>query len=118
MVRSALKYGYAKVKFTANVTCLQTSVALAAQAVKVAVRKDQHHLADAATKEAANVVVIAEVAVTEEEAQAQVVTTNVAVAIVRVAQVARVVVKAAIARVAEIVQVVREEDRIDLRCEI
>ena len=65
MVRSALKFGSAKVKFTVNVTCHQTSAAPAAQAVKAAVRKVQHHLADVATKEAANVVVNAEV-VTEE----------------------------------------------------
>ena len=60
MVRSVLKYGSAKAKFTANATYHQTLVVQAAQAVKVVVRKVQQHLAVVATKEAANVVVNAE----------------------------------------------------------
>jgi hypothetical protein len=97
MVRSALKYGSAKVKFTVNVTYHQTSAAPAAQAVKAAVRKDQHHLAVVATKEAANVVVSAEVATEEVDK---------VVAIV----VAVVTVQAAKTEVAAIVRVVQEED--------
>jgi hypothetical protein len=66
-------------------------VVQAAAAVKVAVRKVQHHLAVVATKEAANVVVNAEavVVVTEEVGQVRV-EINAAVGIVRVDQVARV----------------------------
>jgi hypothetical protein len=65
-------------------------VVQAAAAVKVAVRKVQHHLAVVATKEAASVVVNAEaVVVTEEVGQVRV-EINAAVVIVRVDQVARV----------------------------
>src|SRR5437868_14858302 len=118
MVRAALKYGYAKARFTVNATFHQISAAPAAQAVKVAVRKAQHHLAVVATKEAANVAVNAEAAVATEEVDKVVVETNAAGVIVRVDQVARVVAKVVIVQVAVTVRVVQEEDRIDLRCEI
>src|ERR1700744_3420773 len=91
MVRSVLKYGSAKAKFTANVIYLQTLAVQAAQAVKVAVRKVQHHLAGVATKEAANVVVSAE-AMTEEVVTRAAVKTVVVVKIVLVAVAVRTVV--------------------------
>ena len=112
MVRSVLKYGSVKAKFTANATYHQTLAVPAAQAVKVAVRKVQHHLAvAAATKEAANVVVSAEAVdqVVTEEADQAVVETNAVVAVtVRVDKVVDQIAVAAIVPVAH-----QEEDNIN-----
>ena len=79
----------------ANAIYLQTLVVQAAQAVKVAVRKVQHHLAVVATKEAANVVVSAE-AMTEEVVTRAAVKTVVVVKIVQVAVLVKIVVAAAV----------------------
>ena len=113
-----LKYGYAKAKFTENATYRQTLVLQAAQVVKVVALKAQPDLADAATKEAANVAENAEV-VTEEvatvtaevvqaaviaEADQVLVARTVAVVIARVVRVVRV------AQVAVIVQAVQAEE--------
>ena len=114
-----LKYGSAKVKFTASATYRLTLELQAAPAVKAVVRKARHHSADAATKEAANVVVSAE-AVTEEvetrvaaiaEAVAhRVLTTSVAVETVREDQIARVAVVVTVQAVVEIARVDQEDN--------
>jgi hypothetical protein len=80
----------------ANATYHQILVVPAAQAVKVAVRKVQRHLAVVATKEAANVVVNAEVAVVVIEEVVTRVAVIVAV-VVKIAQVVAVVVKTVVA---------------------
>ena len=105
-----LKYGYAKAKYTANATYRQTLVLQAAQVVKVVVRKAQHHLADVATKEAANVVVNAEAAdqvVTEEVDQVQVETNAAGAVIVRVARVDRIVVVVVLVVIVQVAVTVR-----------
>ena len=56
-----LKYGFVKVKFTANATCLQTLVQQAAQAVKVAGQKARQHLATVVAVAVMTVAVTAEV---------------------------------------------------------
>jgi hypothetical protein len=88
------------VKFTANAICRQTLAQQATPALKADVRKVLHHSADAATKEAASVVVIAEAAVTAEaviaveiaEAVVHLVVRTVAVVTVRVDRIAVAVV--------------------------
>src|SRR5437868_4318473 len=107
MVRSALKYGSVKARFTVNVTYHQTLAAPAVQAVRVVVLKDQHRLADAATKEAASVAANAEAVVTEEVVTRVAVIVAVVVKIARVAVVVKTVVEV-------IVPVDQAEDNIDL----
>ena len=108
MVRSVLKYGYAKAKFTENAICRQILVVQAAQAVKAAVLKGQQHSADAVMKEAENVVANAEAVTVVVETQVDKAAIAEAVApvvvTVRVDKVAQIVVAVVI------VQAAQEED--------
>ena len=112
-----LKYGSAKVKYTANATCRQISVLQAAQAVKADVLTERHHLVDA-TKEAVSAVanaeattVVAETTAVEMIAEARVVLAA------RIVAVAAVIVQVAVAQIAEAVIAPAdqaEEDKLSL----